>query len=932
VVSLAREDFAAFFSAVHDGHRPFAWQERLLDEVLARGWPDTVDAPTGSGKTAVIDVHVFALALAQATGGTLPPRRLAMIVGRRVLVDGHYEHARSLQKVLTGEEQPKIVRDVAAALRSLSDSSTDDPLVVARLRGGMPPSRRWVDHPDAAAVLCATPEMWGSRLLFRGYGSSSRAWPREAGLLAVDSVAVVDEAHIARQLLHTARRVATLATKTESDTALWRSPLQVVETTATPGSGEARRIGVEEADLADEPLLAARLRRPKPVELVPRADWNRNSVARELARRTAALHADTDDTAGRTVGCFVNTVDRAVAVAGELREQGLTVVLICGQVRPFDLERLQLDYPGLLSVDGNDNVDVIVSTQTLEVGVDLDLRAVVTELAPGSALAQRVGRVNRRGLRPTGPVVVVTPDDTLRTDARSGPYDHTDLAPALDWIRRRAGDPVGLAPWALRSDPPPPAARRRVLWQRPELANVWQWARTSDELATTPDLDLWLSEDFEPDHVIGLVVRDQLLSSPVDPVELVRILPPRRHEVFGVPLRTARAALSENDTRARKADGGAGLRGVVVRGDDVGPLDWTNTENGRRPELRPGDVIVLDTTVALFTAPGTRSEHTSPQVVTRPERQADAHTAADVLEAHAQLGRDLSPGEVVHRITVRPGDALATALTPDEDEPERTQEQIREAIAAFLATGGGPIAAQAHQLLTGPSATSTDVIVLPDDDVPQLVLVIDGRRAISDDDLRQEWTPKRGPVLLENHQQDVADRAAALATRLGLPENIVMALRLAGLHHDDGKADKRFQIRLDARAGEILAKSRSQAGPATVRRRHNASGLPPQWRHEQRSVIAAWPNLPVDRVDRDLVARLIGTSHGHGRAGFPHNSAALLHTNDSAEAKQIAAALFDEGEWDTLIEQTHLGYGAWGCAYLEAVLRAADGQISAEGR
>ncbi|MGW3472361.1 hypothetical protein ACWDKQ_28715 [Saccharopolyspora sp. NPDC000995] len=34
-----------------------------------------------------------------------------------------------------------------------------------------------------------------------------------------------------------------------------------------------------------------------------------------------------------------------------------------------------------------------------EVGWYLDLAAMVTELADGSALAQRAGRVNRRGLR-----------------------------------------------------------------------------------------------------------------------------------------------------------------------------------------------------------------------------------------------------------------------------------------------------------------------------------------------------------------------------------------------------------------------------------------------------------------------------------------------------------------------------------------------------
>lgn len=42
----------------------------------------------------------------------------------------------------------------------------------------------------------------------------------------------------------------------------------------------------------------------------------------------------------------------------------------------------------------------IIGTQTLEVGVDVDFTTLVTELAPASALVQRAGRVNRRGLNP----------------------------------------------------------------------------------------------------------------------------------------------------------------------------------------------------------------------------------------------------------------------------------------------------------------------------------------------------------------------------------------------------------------------------------------------------------------------------------------------------------------------------------------------------
>ena len=110
-------------------------------------------------------------------------------------------------------------------------------------------------------------------------------------------------------------------------------------------------------------------------------------------------------------------------------------------------------------------------------------------------------------------------------------------------------------------------------------------------------------------------------------------------------------------------------------------------------------------------------------------------------------------------------------------------------------------------------------------------------------------------------------------------------------------------------------------------------GLPTCWRHEQRSVVDSWaPVQATPGIDPELTLRLIGTSHGHGRLGFPHTSAELPGTADPGEWRGLAADLFDGGSWDELIEATHIRYGVWGCAYLEAVLRAADCQISAEGK
>jgi CRISPR-associated endonuclease/helicase Cas3 len=72
-VTLNVDAFEVFFEEVH-GYRPFAWQKRLVEHVLGeRAWPESIAAPTGTGKTSVIDVHAFVNAAAQASGDDRQP-------------------------------------------------------------------------------------------------------------------------------------------------------------------------------------------------------------------------------------------------------------------------------------------------------------------------------------------------------------------------------------------------------------------------------------------------------------------------------------------------------------------------------------------------------------------------------------------------------------------------------------------------------------------------------------------------------------------------------------------------------------------------------------------------------------------------------------------------------------------------------------------
>jgi len=925
-VSLEREHFTEFFETVHSGHSPFRWQQRLLDHLLDTGrWPDQIVAPTGAGKTAVIDVHVFAVALMAIGAARRLPRRLALVVGRRSLVDDQHEHVRRLAALLAGEPAG-VLGEVAHALRELrwagdladQDGRAASPLIVARLRGGIPASRGWRDDPTACAVVCATPDMWGSRLLMRGYGATPAASPREGGLLAMDAVVVVDEAHLARQLLVTGRRVAELVGVADEPVPV--PALQVVETTATPGDARGSAVGVEPEELETDESLARRMRTPKPVRTLPLPEW---PVPRKAAG-LAAIRCLADEVIvlrerhGPTAGCFVNTVDVAVRLTAELAARGLTVELFCGRMRPYDLRQVNIRWPGLLSLEGNEAVDVIVATQTLEVGVDIDLSAALTELAPSASLAQRSGRVNRIGRRATAEVVVAVPTQPLGDQARSGPYTATDLNSAMLWIKEREADPSGLAPWALREAPPPSPTPRRLLYQRVELADVWHWARTSDDLAAEPDLDLWLADDFEPEHDVGIVVRRMMPTEPADAVALIRALPPRPYEVFPTPLATARNAL----TMVTLAEGG-GPQAVRIRGEETTAVEPVPRLGGEpMVDVRPGDVFVVNDDVPIFIA-GTVADHAE-----------GLTTASEVLEALP----DASRGEVVLRVeaAVWPTDYAdemavvlkeAADLLSDARSVKDARARISELIEGVASGCAHPAMLGAATKLLRRAVKDCEVITqsAPDGGVLRL-LVIDIRKAIRDEAIRQLWSNKGQLVALSDHAANVAARAAELADRLDLGERVREMLRLAGLHHDDGKDDWRFQRSLGA-VDRLLAKS-GMTSPSERRAARASSGLPPNWRHEQLSVLRCWPTLTgLSTGDRYLVARLVGTSHGYGRHSFPHSAAELIEEDENSLARE----LFDEGGWDEIIEHTHRAWGAWGCAYLEAVLRAADGQISGEG-
>lgn len=929
--SITREEFSDFFAALNEGHAPFSWQEEVLDHICEHGvWPERINAPTGSGKSSVVDIHLFANALAAVGAAPRVPRRLCVTVGRRALVDSQVDRAREkildrMEKALTnGSGESDILRRVVEALQSFqtrNDKDGNDPFEVGHIRGELSNRALPVTDISACAIIAATPDMYGSRALFRGYGSTKAARPRETALLTMDTVMVLDEAHMNRQLLYTTQRIAELQ-KREVNLAV--PTLQVVETTATPSTGDSESttlgVDIEALDSPNDKELHRRVYSHKELVLRPIDKWDGKPGNRAVA--DAAVDAIKEFLAHReasegsekahTVGCIVNHVRTAIAikealVKNKVLEKAEEVQLLVGRMRPYDLKKLQEEHPDLFSTRGDKSVKVVVATQTLEVGIDVDFADLVTELAPASSLAQRFGRVNRLGHRTDSKVVVIEPasGDLVKKDAP--PYKAVDLSNAYGWLEVLNGtESPSVNPAAMVKNPPVQSSPERLLYQRPEWPDLLEFSRTDESPYDEPDLDLWLHDSLDAETAMGgVIVRDNLPSNTSAAMEILKTsyFAPSDRETFPANLKILQEILDYQDEHGVKPRKFLYRQGEISLWQDAGQGDESSQT------LAPGDVLILDTDSVPFTNQGI--------AVTQrelPSKKDELKTVPFLDDAELYV-------------------AELYVYEKCADREERFREYLGlspEEVAELLdAQGADGKKKRIASELTTEAEDGQEVIAWYAD-------VTDDEESVEGSDIAQELV-LAGPVLLDDHQNDVAERTRQLAENLGLAPEFSEALELAAKYHDEGKRDLRFQQMLgaDPDAG-ALAKSGHRSVIEAYRAR-SRSALPKGWRHEQLSalMVAASPEKVGEH--RDLVLRIIGCSHGHGRFSFAHDAGFLLKEGylpegtDYEALKEQATRLFNVGYWDNLMEQTSRTYGPYATAYLEAVERAADAQISREG-
>ena len=941
-MALTPADFAAFFCAIH-GHDPFPWQQRLVEQLASNNrWPDVLDLPTGSGKTAALDVAVFHLALQANCPRRCAALRIVLVVDRRLVVDDANRRAQRIAAALRDpsrcpEAGRGVVAEVARRLQQLAGCD-QPPLVAERLRGGVPLEHDWARTPTQPTILCSTVDQVGSRLLFRGYGISNRMKPVHAGLLGEDSLILLDEAHLSEPFLQTLQAVHEIGGANVTPVVL----------TATPGACYERPFQLGLADRAD-PILKARIECAKPARLMkpigndPSATFAR--TARDMAARLRRAGV-----AAPAVGVVVNRVDLARAIFARLSETEAApfdCLLLIGRSRDVDRRDIESKLDPFRT--GNDEERaaaaplMVVASQCLEVGVDLDLDGLVTEAAPLDALRQRFGRVNRAGrpIEAAGAILTTTGSVAKRTDdpiygdrlrntwealATIATTEHVDFGVGALDQRLRAADIDAAAMAGLVA----PRARAPTLMP----AYLDLWVQTSPPPAADPEVDLFLHGTERSSPEVSIVWRGDLTASDLtvegaDKLEaILELVPPRSAEMVEVPIWAVAAWLRRwNTARAAR------LADVPERADDLevdasetdrAAFRWAGADDPRTGpvsagDLRGGDVLVVPAQYGGCDDYGWAPESRQPVADVadkaahpyRGDRYA-VRVAPDV--AHWKRLSAVLTGNDEPSL-----DELLAAVPVAEDleptaEDGRTRRSVRKALESLQSARGrvvfrypygepshGAILVARHGLKGAPR----------------------GYRPVTEDE-EASYTSDQ-PITLKDHTVHVVARVEQFTAALGITDPLADDLSLAAELHDTGKADERFQLMLvggdpwNRQEKAVLAKS----GRPSSRGAGKRAGLPNRWRHEARSVRLASTD-PRFSAARDplLVLWLIGTHHGYGRPFFG------FHDPLDNQGPQSLGYSFGGRDWATLFEELRRRYGVWRLAWLEAILRLADHRAS----
>lgn len=881
------------------GVPPFQWQWRLFDGFVRGEIPGAVDLPTGLGKTSVMGIWL----LARAFNAELP-RRLVYVVDRRVVVDQATNVAQQLRDNLLNNSD---CADISERL-GLGENIE---LPISTLRGQMADNRLWLEDPTRPAIIIGTVDMIGSRLLFSGYRTGRWMRPLHAALLGVDSLIVLDEAHLVpafnRALSFAVGQRLLVCPPTPLP------PLKLLPLSATAQTMDDDNVfRLRKEDFNDE-TVAKRLQAVKRLSF-EELDDDKAKLPDVLAEKAFMYDGE-----ARTVSVFCNSRKDAQAAAEALRKKlgkgrGGDIRSLTGARRGHERDALSVDgtfmaFQGHFPEDGRTRY--LVCTAAGEVGADLDAHQSVMDLVSLERMIQRIGRVNRRGDAQGGStIIVLVAGDRMKKTETGGldlyfvwdilenlpafPDGNHDASPeALEKLLRRLPPECGR--FSFTPAPPTPAF---------DKAHLEAWAMTSlDDHPGRPEVAPFLRgiEDEAPQTTLvwrnDVAVLARLEQGMI--LQAMEAAPPRPPEILE---QDAVSAVQSVVTRlmrlmARVKDGGADfppLPLIALRGnriEDVVLIKKNSVTVGRRSFQIGQEKILKAVLIRLF--------------------------ANSMVLLPLEFGGLDNDGLFTGKI-----DDPAFEPPMDDFSRLRLKVDMNTGVPEILGSNWPKNIDQGADWATrlrrkGWRCTFSTPL-------PLAAGFADGNPTHR----IEYWAPPRAGRMegetgtapraqtLFDHLEWTRNEILRMSRKLNLPEWLENLLVMAAKYHDAGKSRDVWQHAMKAeREPPDLARPLAKTS-------NRGCGHLGGYRHEFGSLLDAQEDAGVKGLaddHRDLLLHLIAAHHGRARPAIPAIDPDVILPS-ALDGETLNAAF----RFARLQRQ----WGIWGLAWLEALVRCADATAS----
>ena len=614
--------FAALFSEA-TGHQPYGYQARIAHD----GLPAVVQAPSGAGKSGVILAWLWRRLYGPDPAGT--PRRLIYALPQRSLTEPFAGHVRRW-----------------LANRGLTEEVTLHVSMGARWET----EGEWRDDLHKPAIVIGTSDVLVPKALVRAVDVSRAIAPIDFALVTNGAHWLIDEPRLSPQATTTMRQLAGFAARIGTAEPFGLTCLSATppgELLSTPDNPATEKL-IQISDLERSEALAIRLAALRAVRRLPADPGDYQAIAAAALERHRL---------GGLTLVVMNTVGAAQRLYRHLRADVGNCSLLHAQFRGIErAERLA----AVLGEPGEPGGRIVVTTQVVEAGLDLDATVLVTEAAPWPSLTQRVGLCNRSGLlNADAEVWWVSPSDPF-------PYERQDINATLSELGQLEGDQLTVEDLTAR-DVPHSRGQITVI-RRADLDGLFD--TSPDPSGVDVDIAPYVRDAEDLDAEVAWATW-----TPGDD---------------GAPGLEIRVPVAEYRCRVPVGEIVALARDRAVWRFDRSADGWTRVTEQPHSRPRPGEVLLVSAADGGYDVetgfdPSARGPvPDSPELLAPEEWQA--HVALAAAEAAVAAGTGLAADVA---LTV---EALVDAEDgPDEAEPRRWQsldqhsEQVRDQAAALLA-------------------------------------------------------------------------------------------------------------------------------------------------------------------------------------------------------------------------------------------------------